>query len=570
MKWYNNIKISQKLIISFLIISLLIGVVGVIGNLSLNKINSNSVFLYENNLTSLHKLHSIKGSLLETRSLIQTILMKDNYGNVPKVEQMMQQSILENDQNIKDLEQVMTTPEEKKLFEDFKKNLYEYRDAREKLVAIIKQQNYQGASIYLKEGSVQMEEAFASLDKLLEYNIQEAEEASKDSNHLYETASKIMIVLSIIGFLLAAILGIAISRNISKRMTKVVDFADGFGKGDLTQTLHITSNDEIGNLAKSLNIAIENTRGLISEIRMSSSDIGASSEELSATMEEVAASMDTIIQSTKEISRGTQDLSATTEQVSASTEEINSTTDQLKIKADNGSSSAKEIQKRANEIKNRGIESNNTTDAIYKEKNEKILKAIEEGKVVEKIQIMAHTIGDIAEQTNLLALNASIEAARAGEYGRGFAVVADEIRKLATESTKTVSDISDIVEKVQKAFDNISDNAQGILGFIDNNVKSDYKLLVDTGVQYENDAYFIMNMAEEISSASATMAETIAQVSTAIQNVSATAQQSASSSEGILTSITETTIAVDDVARLAQNQAELADKLNNVIKKFKI
>ncbi|WP_420875724.1 methyl-accepting chemotaxis protein [Pseudomonas coleopterorum] len=66
----------------------------------------------------------------------------------------------------------------------------------------------------------------------------------------------------------------------------------------------------------------------------------------------------------------------------------------------------------------------------------------------EQITAIVNTIRSIADQTNLLALNAAIEAARAGDQGRGFAVVADEVRQLAGRTSRSTSEIAEMIGKI--------------------------------------------------------------------------------------------------------------------------
>lgn len=356
--------------------------------------------------------------------------------------------------------------------------------------------------------------------------------------------------------------------NLGKISDRLAELSNN--EGDLTSRLELNSKDEIGQIAKSFNRMLESLQILISEINTTTEQVAAHSEQASGTMTDVSEKIRYISEATVQIASGSEDLSATTEEVNASTQEIESTTNELSRKAAGARESSKEIKQRANVIKSKGVASMEEANTLYDEKQGHILRAIDEGKIVGEIQAMAKAIGDIAEQTNLLALNAAIEAARAGEQGRGFAVVADEVRKLAEQSSETVSNIQGVLGKVQNAFDNLSKNTLDVLGFIDNKVKPDYQLLVETGEQYEKDAVEINDIMVEVANSSNLMLSSIEEVGRAIQNVSATAEEAAASSEEIQASISETVSFVEGAVLQINEQAEMAHKLNNLVRKFKV
>ncbi|NRT36143.1 methyl-accepting chemotaxis protein [Clostridium beijerinckii] len=569
-KWFNNLKTRQKLISCFILIALFIGIVGAIGIVNLSKINSNAMSMHDNDLKTINNLTDIEKNTASIRAdLLKLVYQRrdEQKDSILKEIDTLKDS---NTKLIEEYEKTLSSKEEKEIFLQFQKDFEVYGAARDIVIKYSIEKNYEEADAKFDAVTEARKKAFTSLDKLIDINLRQADEEYNENNATFKVSLYTINIITVIGLLLAIMFGWLISGMISNQLRKVVVFAEAIGEGDLTNKIHIDSRDEIGMLAKSLNLAGDKIRMLISEIINSSSDLSATSEELSATTEEISSKMEIVTESINQIARGTQDLSAITEEVSASTEEIGSTTMKLSESADGAKESSKEITSRAKSIKNKAENEISVSNSIYEKQQTNITKAIEEGKVVEDVRVMADSIASIAEQTNLLALNAAIEAARAGEQGKGFAVVADEVRKLAEQSTQAVGNIQNMVVQVQSAFDNLTQSGHDMLEFMLSNVKPSYMLLSETGLQYEKDSEYINEMASGIASAAKQMSETIEQVNIVIQNVSATAEESAASSEEILASIDETNTGIQEVTKAAQGQAELAEKLNLMVQKFKI
>lgn len=570
MNFFKNLKIAQKLTLCFLITSIFMGIIGFIGLSNMKKISNNAISMHDDNLKPSNLINAVKGDLLKTYADMLLLLDENNKGKVQEIENSINSLRNDSAEHMKQIEDTVLSSEEQKLYEEIKKGIESYINSNTKVLELVNSINYSEAQSVFQNNAAIRDIMFSNLDKLVELKMETAMDNNDRNIEIYKTSSARMIVLIILGLLLAVALGVLISTMISKQVKKVVLFTEAMGNGDLTQTINIDTKDEIGNIAKALNRTCQDIKELITKIINSSEAVGFVSQEMSATTEEISSQMMTIDQSVKQISKGAEDLSASTEEVSASTQEISSITIGLESKARDANRSAKEIRERALIIKEKVTKAIEDGNFVYEEKQSNIIKAIEDGKVVEQVKVMAESIGAIAAQTNLLALNAAIEAARAGEQGRGFAVVAEEIRKLAEQSSQAVSSIQDVVIKVQEAFNSLSNSGQDVLDFMQNSVKPNYKMLIDTGIQYEKDAEFVNNMAGEIAAATKTMGHTIEQVSSAAQNVSATAQESAAGSQEISKSINEITSAIEDVAKSAQSQAESAERLNRLIERFKI
>lgn len=570
MNQYRNLKIRTKLISAFLVIILFMVAVGGMGTLRLNAMNQSMDDLYNKRIIPILNVSDIKENAYKIRLTSVKLLTYNNTMDIDQAEEEIEALRERNNILLEEYTKTSITPEESVLLEEFKNRIAAYRASQESYFAQIRNGNQDLALIEFENMSIAANNMAETLTALSELNKAIAEDVNIENKAEYKKSQLLMIIVIAVGSLFALLLAFLISGMISKSLNLIVDFAKKFGEGDLTDQLSINTKDETGILAASLNKAVSNTQTLLKEISLNSSDMSAYSEELSATAEEVLAQIQNIDNSTHGISEGTQDTSASLEEINASAADILGISKGLSSKAEEGNKATMEIEKRAVEIKENAEKSVELSQSIYKEKQAKILDAIEESKVVKEIEVMAKSISKIAEQINLLSLNAAIEAARAGEHGRGFAVVADEVRKLAEESTRNVLSIENIISQVYSAFDNLAVNSKEVLSFIDEKVNKDYETVIQTGIQYKDDAQYMNSLVQIFNESSLTVVESMDQISQAIETVSATSEQTTASSQEITSNISEVSNALEQVAQVAQTQAENAEKLNVLIQRFKV
>ncbi|CDF09178.1 methyl-accepting chemotaxis protein [Eubacterium sp. CAG:76] len=348
----------------------------------------------------------------------------------------------------------------------------------------------------------------------------------------------------------------------NKDIRDIIDGIDN-GEGDLTKRVRVISNDEIADLGNGINLfmdklqeilklIIENTNymenvvaevdGSVVKSNDSASDLSAMTEELSATMQDVGLSVNTINDNADNILKDV-------EIIAIKSDDINQFSKEMKANAEKIESDA-----RYNMVQT-GEKVGNILDVLN--------KAIEDSKSVDQVNNLTNDILNISSQTNLLALNASIEAARAGEAGKGFAVVADEIRQLADSSRETANKIQSINSVVVAAVNNLSDNANNLVSYLQQTILPEFQTFVDGGVKYKENASYIENAMDEFVEKTDVLKKNMDEIAHSINTITTVVDDGAA---GVNNAAISTQDLVEDIVNISNKMIEnksIAQNLKN-------
>ena len=552
--------------------SISLGIVGFVGYYYFHQAGVSLESLYSNDLITIRDINQARS---DSNALKSTVLAITAYSldDATKKEQLNQVTTRINsiDKFIKGFQPLATTNYELERVNKAKDQFIIIKAVIQKTLDYeLAGNKTEAMDYYYKNGFTKQEEFQLQLRELGVFNIDEAKAQVTDNNNTIARVQKVLIILPLMSIFIAVLIGIMIIRMIIVPLKTMLKKVEQVAGGDLNVgEISYHTTDEVGLLATSFNIMIENLRTLVIQIRNSAEQLAASSEEIVATMDQNAQVSNQISSAIGEVANGSEqqakaltDTSATIEELSASIEEV----------ATSGSTVAN---------------SANTTVQIAREGHITITKAVEQMSIVgastelvqnavnklaagfDKITEFIDIITNISSQTNLLALNAAIEAARAGEHGRGFAVVAEEVRKLAELSQDSAVNI---ITQVKENRENIKDAS----------------MAMNSAVSSVNEGVAVVNTA---GNAFANIAGLIDDVSTQVTQIAAVVQQMASGSQNIVSSV----LAIDSVSKETSNQtmnvsaaveeqtasmdliadnsrglAILAEELRNAIEKFRV
>jgi methyl-accepting chemotaxis protein len=547
-----SIRTKITVVVAFLLVAM--SAMGALNIRQMYTINSATVDIVNNWLPSVRALGELRAATITYRAIVRSHLLATDEAGKQLQEDLLAKWITNTDKARKAYEPLITSAEERALYDEFSTSWAEYLAGAKEVLVLSRKNEDKEARVLHAKASLAGVKGDETLQKDVLLNSKGADAAGSQAAEGFD--NDIKIVLS--SLLLTIVIGIGAAvflvRGVSAGIKSIVAPMQALGNGDLTaQVPHQGEKTEIGAMAEALQVfkqaliakkaadeaaardadaKIERGRRVDSITRDFESLIGEIVATVSSASTQLEASAGTLTTTAERAQQLTTTVAAASEEASTNVRSVASATEEMASSINEIGRQVQDSARMAGEAVDQARKTNDRVSELSK-------AAARIGDVVE-------LINTIAGQTNLLALNATIEAARAGEAGRGFAVVASEVKALAEQTAKATGEIGQQITGIQTATQDSVNAIKEIGGTI-----------------------------EKLCEISSTIASAVEEQGAATQEISRNVQQAAHGTQQVSSNITdvqrgasETGSASSQVLAAAQSLSGDSNRLKLEVGKF--
>ena len=573
MKWLNDMKVTQKLILLISFLMLAVIAIGGTGYHFLSKTNDSMVKMYEEKMAAVELANENRIHARRIETNLFALMQKTTDAESKALMDEMAERAKQFDENLTKLEQMPIDDNKRSEIKDIRDTLGKYREVRVKVIALAAQnKNEEAYTLYKNEGKAYSDSFTKKLIGLATESKKDAEEMNKQNEREFAFANTVFVSVIFLAIIVGLLLGWIIVKQISNRLNDVVKYLGILSTGDFSKAVSQSSledQSEFGSVSRAVDEMKNNVNSLIKQLGDAAQQLSASSEELTANAEQSAQASNQVAGSVTTVAEGAQKQLTLTDAANEIVHQISSAIQQVADNTGIVSDSAENTASKANEGEGAIKKAVSQMKIIEEKTNDTAMVICELEEKSKQIGQIVDAISNISGQTNLLALNAAIEAARAGEAGRGFSVVAEEVRKLAEQSQDAAKQITGLINEVQMK----TNSAVEFMVLGKKEVDAGTQVVSMAGSSFEEILAMVRVMTLQISEISKSIADITSGTEKMVQAVDTIDQEGKKASEQTQTisaATEEQSASTEEIASASQHLASIAEDLQKAIQRFKV